>query len=165
MSAAVAIRRQLPLYEEALAFWHKLECETEQHTKAINNTVLAHGLDSAHLVEWKSERGRIGIVRKWYPSTEITLSLAFERWGPVIKVLVTGYQHEDLHFYPEEQEVLIARDLDGRTVAVLGEGRSYSAQEFTRYLAQHLRRCFPDVALPYASEELAAAVQLHGSTG
>ena len=153
MSAAVAIRTPLPLYEEALAFWQELVCETELHTKAINNTVLAHGLDTAHLVEWTSERGRISIVRKWYPSTDIRLNLSFERWGPVIKVLVTGYQHEDLHFYPEEQEVLIARDLDGRTVAVLGEGRSYSAEEFTRYLSQHLRRCFPDLALPYAPEE------------
>ncbi len=148
MSAALAYRAPLPLYQEAMAFWQDLERETEQHAKAINNTVLAHGLDSAHLVEWKSGRGLIGIVRKWYPSTDITVSLSFERWGPVIKVLVTGYQHEDLRFYPEDQEVAIARDLDGRTVAVLGEGRSYSAREFACYLSQHLRRCFPEVALP-----------------
>ena len=148
MSAAIAYRAPLPLYEEGLAFWEELERESQQHVKSINNVATAHGLEDFHLVEWKSGRGIIGIVRKWYPSTDITISLAFERWGPVIKVLVTGYQHEDLRFYPEEQEVPIARDLDGRTVAVLGEGRSYSPREFACYLAQHLRRCFPDMALP-----------------
>jgi hypothetical protein len=153
MSAALAYRTPLPLYEEGLAFWQELERESEQHAKAVNNVVLAHGLDASHLVEWKSGRGLIGIVRKWYPSTDITVSLSFERWGPAIKVLVTGYQHEDLRFYPEEQEVVIARDLDGRTVAVLGEGRSYSPREFACYLAQNLRRCFPDIALPCTPDD------------
>jgi len=153
MSAALAYRAPLPLYEEGLAFWHELERESEQHVKAINNVALTHGLDSGHLVEWKSGRSTIGIVRKWYPSTDITISLDFERWGPVMKVLVTGHQHEDLRFYPEEHEVLIARDLDGRTVAMLGEGRSYSPHEFACYLAQHMRRCFPDMALPCTPTE------------
>jgi hypothetical protein len=148
MSAAIAYRAPLPLYQEGLAFWEELEHETEQHVKGINSVATNHGLETGHFVEWKSGRSIIGIVRKWYPSTEITISLTFEHWGPVIKVLVTGYQHEDLRFYPEEQEVPIARDLDGRTVAVLGEGRSYSPREFACYVAQHLRRCFPDVALP-----------------
>lgn len=153
MSAAIAYRAPLPLYEEGLAFWEELEQETQQHVKSINSVATAHGLEDFHLVEWKSGRGIIGIVRKWYPSTDITISLLFERWGPVIKVLVTGYQHEDLRFYPEEQEVPIARDLDGRTVAVLGEGRSYSPREFACYLAQHLRRCFPDMALPCTPDD------------
>lgn len=148
MSAALAYRTPLPLYQEGLAFWQELERESEEHAKAINNLALSHGLDSSHLVEWKSGRGIIGMSRKWYPSTDISISLSFEHWGPVVKVLVTGYQHEDLRFYPEELEVLLARDLDGKTVAVLGEGRSYSPREFSRYLAQHLRRCFPDMALP-----------------
>jgi hypothetical protein len=153
MSAAIAYRAPLPLYEEGLAFWEELERESQQHVKNINGVATAHGLEDFHLVEWKSGRGIIGIVRKWYPSTDITISLAFERWGPVIKVLVTGYQHEDLRFYPEEQEVPVARDLDGRTVAVLGEGRSYSPREFACYLAQHLRRCFPDMALPCTPDD------------
>jgi len=148
MSAAIAYRTPLPLYQEALAFWQELERESEQHVRGVNSVALEHGLDGAHLVDWKSGRGIIGIGRKWYPSTDITVSLSFERWGPVLKVLVTGYQHEDLRFYPEELEVLIARDLDGRTVAVMGEGRSYSPREFACYLIQHLRRCFPDMALP-----------------
>lgn len=148
MSAALAHRAPLPLYEEGLAFWEQLERETQQHADAINYVVSAHGLDNEHMVEWKSGKGIISILRKWYPSTEITLSLSFERWGPVIKVLITGYQHEDLRYYPEELEVLLSRDLDGATVAVLGEGRSYTPREFSRYLAQHLRRCFPDMALP-----------------
>ena len=148
MSAAIAFRTPLPLYQEALAFWQELEYESERHVKAVNGVALEHGLDSGHLVDWKSGRGIIGIGRKWYPSTDISVSLSFERWGPVLKVLVTGHQHEDLRFYPEELEVLVARDLDGRTVAVMGEGRSYSPREFACYLIQHLRRCFPDMALP-----------------
>lgn len=152
MSAAAARRAPLPLYHEGLAFWDELMRESEQHVKAINHMAVAHGLEAGHLVDWTSGRGIVTMVRKWYPSTDITISLTFERWGPAIKVLVTGYQHEDLRFYPEEHEVMIARDLDGRTVAVLGEGRSYSPREFACYLSQHLRRCFPEMALPCAPE-------------
>jgi hypothetical protein len=152
---AVAYRPTVPLYREGLAFWEELMRETHEHAQCINGAAKEHGLDAAYWVEWKSGRDMIGIVRKMYPSTEITASLSFERWGPVIKVLVTGYQHEDLRYYPEEQEVPIARDLDGRTVAVLGEGRSYSPGEFASYLAQHLRRCFPDMVLPYIAAEYA----------
>jgi hypothetical protein len=155
MSAAVAYRAPLPLYQEGLAFWQELMHESERHVDAINRVAISRGLESVHLVEWKSGRNLIGIVRKWYPSTEITLSLSFERWGPMIRVLITGYQHEDLRFYPEEHEVPVAEDLDGNTVAVFGEGRSYSPREFSRYIAQHLRRCFPETALPCASEDRA----------
>ena len=151
MSAALAYRRPtLPLYEEALAFWQELERESEEHVKAINTVASFCGLDDTHLVKWKSQRSTISIVREWYPSTEINVSLNFERWGPAMKVSITGYQHEDLRFNPEELEVLVARDLDGQTVAVMGEGRSYSPNEFSCYLAQHVRRCFPDMALPCA---------------
>jgi hypothetical protein len=153
MSAAGVYRAALPLYREGLAFWEELMRETQQHAQTINSTATEHGLDAGYLVEWKSGRNMIGMIRQMYPSTEITVSLSFERWGPAIKVSVTGYQHEDLRFYTEEQEVPIARDLDGRIVAVLGEGRSYSASEFASYLAQHLRRCFPALALPCAAAE------------
>jgi hypothetical protein len=129
--------------------------ETQEHAQSINRAATEHGLDAAYWVEWKSGRNMFGIVRKMYPSTEIIVSLSFERWGPLIKVLVTGYQHEDMRYYPEEHEVLIARDLDGRTVAVLGEGRSYSPSEFASYLVQHLRRCFPAMALPCAALQYA----------
>jgi hypothetical protein len=129
--------------------------ESQQYTKAINSVARRHGLEDDRLVEWNLGRSNIYIARKWYPSTEITVSLAFEHWGPLMKILVTGYQHEDLRFYPEEQEVPIARDLDGCTVAVLGEGRSYSPREFARFLAQHFRRCFPEMALPCAPEDWA----------
>jgi hypothetical protein len=147
-SVALTYRAPLPLYAEGLAFWEELMRETQQHAQTINNAATEHGLDAGYWVDWKSGRNLISIVRQMYPSTEITVGLSFERWGPVIKVSVTGYQHEDLRFYPEEQEVPIARDLDGRTVAVLGEGRSYSPAEFASYLVQHLRRSFPDMALP-----------------
>ncbi len=148
MSAAVMLRAPLPLYQEGLAYWEKLVRECERRAQSINSVVTEHGLDVGHLLEWRTERNSLSIVRKLYPSTEIDARLAFERWGPVVKVAVNGHQHEDLRYYPEEQEVPIARDLDGRTVAVLGEGRSYSPAEFASYLAQHFRRCFPDIALP-----------------
>jgi hypothetical protein len=141
-------RAPLPLYQEGLAYWEMLVRECERRAQSINSVVAEHGLDAGHLLEWKTERNSLSIVRKLYPSTEIDARLAFERWGPVVKVAVNGYQHEDLRYYPEEHEVPIARDLDGRTVAVLGEGRSYSPAEFASYLAQHFRRCFPDIALP-----------------
>jgi hypothetical protein len=150
-SAALAFRPPVPLFREGQAFWEELMRETQEHAQSVNAAAQEHGLDAAHWVEWESGRNMFGIVRKMYPSTEITVSLSFERWGPLIQVLITGYQHEDLRYYPEEQEVPIARDLDGRTVAVLGEGRSYSPSEFASYLVQHLRRCFPDMALPYAA--------------
>jgi hypothetical protein len=153
MSAAVLSRAPLPLSREGSTFWEELMRETQQHAQAINSSATEHGLDAGYWVEWKSGRNMFGIVRQMYPSTEVTVSLSFERWGPVIKVAITGYQHEDLRFYPEEQEVPIARDLDGRTVAVLGEGRSYSPNEFASYLVQHLRRCFPDMALPCTAAE------------
>jgi hypothetical protein len=148
MSAAVTLRAPLPLYQEGLAFWEELVGECERHTHAINAVAISHGLEAAHLVQWKPGRGNLAMVRELYPSTEITASISFERWGPAIRVTVNGHQHEDLRFYPEEYEVAIARDLDGRTVAVFGEGRSYSPQELACLLSQRLRRCFPDMALP-----------------
>ena len=154
-STALAYRPPLPLYQEGQAFWQELMRETQEHAQSINRAVTEHGLDAAHWVEWRSGRNMFGIVRKMYPSTEILVSLSFERWGPVITVLVTGYQHEDMRYYPEEQEAPVARDLDGLTVAVLGEGRSYSPGEFASYLIQHLRRCFPDMALPCAAHQYA----------
>jgi hypothetical protein len=154
-STALAYRPQFPLHLEGQAYWEELTRESQEHAESINRTVAEHGLNSAHWLEWRSGRNMFGIVRKTYPSTEILVCLSFERWGPVIKVLVTGYEHHDLRYYPEEHEVPLARDLDGQTVAVLGEGRSYSPSEFASYLAQHLRRCFPDIALPCAALEYA----------
>jgi hypothetical protein len=154
-SAAIAYRAPapIPLHQEGLVFWEDLVRECEQHAQTINNLAAEHGLDAAHWVESKSARNSFSVIRKLYPSTEINANLSFEHWGPTIKVSITGQQHEDLRYYPEEHEVLLARDLDDRTVAVLGEGRSYSPQEFASYLGQHLRRCFPELALPCALEQ------------
>jgi hypothetical protein len=155
MSAALAIAFRAPLFlhQEGLVFWEELTQECRRHTQSINNAAIAHGLDSGYFLEWKPGRSSFGMERKIYPSTEATVSLSFEHWGPVIKVVVTGCQHEDLRYYPHEHEVTIARDLDGRTVAVLGEGRSYSPAELACYIAQHFRRCFPDMALPCTPDE------------
>ena len=150
-STALAYRPRFPLYHEGQAFWQEFMRETQELAQSINRAATEHGLDAAYWVEWETGRNMFGIVRKMYPSTEITACLSFERWGPLIKILITGYQHEDMRYYPEEHEVPIARDLDGCTVAVLGEGRSYSPSEFASYLVQHLRRCFPDMVLPYTA--------------
>ncbi len=88
------------------------------------------------------------MVRDSYPSTEISLRLTFEHWGPSISGSVRGYQDEDLRFYPEEFEFAIGSDEDDRAVAITGEGRSLSPHEFAKYLAQNFRRCYPGLCLP-----------------
>ncbi len=90
----------------------------------------------------------IAMVRDTYPSTEVHLRLTFEHWGPSISGLVRGYQDEDLRFYPEEFEYAVGSDEDDRIVAITGEGRSLSAHELAKYVAQNFRRCYPGLCLP-----------------
>jgi hypothetical protein len=155
MSAATVGRAPLPLYHEGLAFWEQLARECQRHAETVNSIATDHGVDPSQLVELKFANNKIVFVRGVYPSTEITATLNFERWGPLIRIKVTGHQEGELRFYPEEQEVPIARDLDNRIVAVFGEGRSYSPSEVASYLAQHLRRSFPEMSLPCVPAEFA----------
>jgi hypothetical protein len=140
----------LPLYKEGLVFYEELANESRSLMDAINAAALDSGLASEHLVEWVPGRG-IGMIRKEFPSTEIRSILAFEHWGPVMKVSIRGHQEEDLPFYPEDLEIPLGVDLDDNVVAIFGEGRSLTPHELACYLAQSLRRCFPEMVLPCTS--------------
>jgi hypothetical protein len=138
----------LPLFHEGSDYWENLGRECRRLMDSINAAALNHGLPADYLVEW-APGSQIRLVRHRCPSTEVTLSISFERWGPTIHGTVTGHEEEDLRFYPEELEVPLARDPDDEgVIAVLGEGRSLSAREFACFLAQNFRRCFPGMALP-----------------
>ncbi len=137
----------LPLYKEGLAFYEEVASESRSLMEAINAAARDSGIPGEHLVEWAPGRN-IGIIRKEHPSTEIRSCLSFERWGPVIKVSIRGHQEEDLPFYPEDLEMPLGVDLDGNVVAIFGEGRSFTPSELACFLAQSLRRCFPEMVLP-----------------
>jgi hypothetical protein len=153
MSAA-ASPAPLPLFREGLSFWEELARECKRHADAINTAALDHGLPDDYLVELAPGRD-IGLIRQHIPSTEIKLSLSFERWGPMIHGTIKGQQEEELRFYPEELEVPLGTDVDEGVVAIFGEGRSLSPREFACYLAQNFRRCFPGISLPLLSAECA----------
>jgi len=138
----------LPLFHEGSDYWENLGRECRRLMDAINAAAMNYGLPADYLVEW-APGTQIHLVRHRCPSTEVSLSISFERWGPTIHGTITGHEEEDLRFYPEELEVPLARDPDDEgVVAVLGEGRSLSAREFACFLAQNFRRCFPGMALP-----------------
>lgn len=146
MSAA-ATARAAPLLEEGTRYWEELIRELKQQMQRINLAVTQHGCSDEDLVSWLPGAG-IHMLRARRPSTGIKAELQFRSWGPVISGSITGYQDEDYRFFPEEFEILIATDLDGSVVAILDEGRSFSAQELAAYLVQHFRRCFPEISLP-----------------
>lgn len=147
MSSATA-PAPLPLYQEGLHYWDEFTSECRRLIQAINSAALDRGLAPDQLIEW-SPGSQVRLVRHKCPSTEVTLNISFERWGPAINASITGHEEEDLRFYPEELEVPLARDPDDDgVVAVLGEGRSLTAREFACLIAQNFRRCFPGIALP-----------------
>jgi hypothetical protein len=136
-----------PLFREGNQYWDDLVRELKQQMQRINDAVAQHGLAGEDLVQWLPDSG-IHMLRSRHPSTGIQAALEFRSWGPVISGSITGYQDQDYRFFPEEFEVLIAKDLDGSVVAIFDEGRSFSPQELAAYLVQHFRRCFPQVSLP-----------------
>lgn len=136
-----------PLFHEGIQYWEDLRSELKRQIDQINHTVFRDGCTDEDLVRWIDCPG-IQLLRSRNPSTGISADLDFRSWGPVITGSITGYQTDEFRFVPEEFEILIARDLDGSTVAIFDEGRSFSPQEFAAYLAQHFRRCFPAVSLP-----------------
>jgi len=145
MGAAVS-PAPLPLFHEGMAYWEQLNKECKLHLNAINTVAIDCGLPADHLIEWAPGRN-IGMIRQRYPSTEVTVELSFEHWGPTVTVAIRDRQDEELRFYPEELEVPLGKDEDGM-VAILGEGKSLSPSEFACYLAQNFRRCFPGISLP-----------------
>ena len=136
-----------PLFHEGNEFWEELRSELQRQIEQINHAVFRNGCTEEDLVRWIPAEG-IRLLRSRNPSTGIQADLYFRSWGPVITGAITGYQDEDYRFVPEEFEILLARDLDGSVVAIFDEGRSFSPRELAAYLAQHFRRCFPDISLP-----------------
>lgn len=136
-----------PLFEEGNRYWEELVCELKQQMQRINDAVSRHGCPEDDFVRWLPGSG-IHMLRSRHPSTGVQAELQFRSWGPVISGSVTGYQDQDYRFFPEEFEIVIAKDLDASVVAIFDEGRSFTAQELAAYLVQHFRRCFPQVSLP-----------------
>ena len=136
-----------PLFHEGNHYWEELRSELKRQMEQINYAVSRHGLTDDELVRWLPGSG-IDILRSQHPSTGIKADINFRSWGPVISGEITGYQADDYRFFPEEFEVLIAKDLDGAAVAIFDEGRSFAPAELAAYLMQHFRRCFPDISLP-----------------
>jgi hypothetical protein len=136
-----------PLFREGKEYWEDLVRELKHQMQRINHAVSRHGCTDEDLVRWLPGES-VHMLRSRHPSTGIQADLQFRSWGPVISGAITGYQDEDYRFFPEEFEILIAKDLDGSVVAIFDEGRSFSSQELAAYLVQHFRRCFPQISLP-----------------
>jgi hypothetical protein len=136
-----------PLFAEGTEYWQELVSELKRRTEQINQAAAQHGLSDEHFVHWEAGAGA-RLMRAQRPSTGIDADLHFHSWGPTISGSITGYESEELPFFPQEFEVMIAKDLDGAVVAVFDEGRSFSPRELAAYLTQHFRRCFPDIPLP-----------------
>jgi hypothetical protein len=145
MSAATS-RALSPVFQAATKYWEDLVNECQKQTEAINACATQHGLTGEELVEWFQGSG-IRMRRSRLPSTTVQAHLDFQAWGPAICGTVTGYQNDETSFGHEEFELLIATDLDGSTIAIAGEGRSFSPAEVARYLTQNFRRCFPCISL------------------
>jgi hypothetical protein len=136
-----------PLFAEGTEYWQELVFELRHRIEQINQAAAQHGLPDDHFVRWLPGAG-IRLMRSQCPSTGIDADLQFHSWGPAISGRITGYEDEESRFFPEEFEVIIAKDLDGAVVAVFDEGRSFAPRELAAYLTQHFRRCFPDIPLP-----------------
>jgi hypothetical protein len=148
-----------PLFHEGNQFWEELRSQLKRQMDQINEAVARHGLADDQLICWLPGSG-IDLLRSRHPSTGIKADINFRSWGPVISGGITGYQDNDYRFFPEEFEVLIAKDLDGEAVAVFDEGRSFAPAELAAYLMQHFRRCFPEISLPCDDWRANRALQL-----
>jgi hypothetical protein len=147
MAAAAPAPVPAPLREEGMRFWEQLIDECRRQTNCINQTLYEHGRSPADYVECRAG-AHLQIIRERFPSTTAKVDIAFERWGPVIGVLINGYQKPGFEFHQEEFEIPLARDVDGSVVAVFDEGRSLCPREVASLLVQHFRRCFPRISLP-----------------
>jgi hypothetical protein len=146
MSTAVATTR-VPLLSLAEEYWQEFVEACKGRTADINAVAADHGECGRELLEVRPGAG-LHIVREQCPSTTIRAALSINSWGPAISGTITGDQDHTLRFSTEQFELPIALDLDGRTVAVFGEGRSFSPQELACYVMQNFRRCYPGVTLP-----------------
>ncbi len=146
MSAAAAptIAR---LSQEGKCYWEDLVSECKRQAQAINAVVSEHGFGGSDLVQCRPGPD-LHLAKPQCPSTSVKVRINYCSWGPMIDAVVTGYEDEDLQFCPEELTIPIARDLDGRVVAIFEEGRSFSPCELATFFMQNFRRCFPGLSLP-----------------
>ncbi len=147
MAAAAPAPVPAPLREEGMRFWEQLINECRQQTDCINHALAEHGRSPADHIECRAEQ-HLQLIRSRFPSTVARVTIAFERWGPVLSVLISGRQKPEFEFHPEELELPLARDVDGTVIAIFDEGRSLCPRELASFLMQHFRRCFPRISLP-----------------
>ncbi|HEX4230550.1 MAG TPA: hypothetical protein VHZ07_17875 [Bryobacteraceae bacterium] len=146
MNAAISMAR-IPLAQEGLNYWEELSEQCKRQTALINGALSNCGADEDQMINWVAGP-EIRMIRKAYPSTAVRMSLDMHSWGPMISGVITGRETDDRQFASEEFEFLVAKDLDDSTVAVFGEGRSFSPRELAAYVAQNFRRCYPELSLP-----------------
>jgi hypothetical protein len=146
MNAAISMAR-IPLAQEGLRYWEELIEQCKRQTILINGALSNCGAGEDQMVKWL-DGPEIRMIRAAYPSTVIRLSLDMHSWGPMISGIINGRETDELQFASEEFEFLVAKDLDDSTVAVFGEGRSFSPRELAAYVVQNFRRCYPELSLP-----------------
>jgi hypothetical protein len=146
MSAAAA-RTTVPLYYEGNRFWQELLEECKRHVQAINSAAVARGISFESLVQLQPGSD-IHMFKTGYPSTDVKALLSFFPWGPVIQCTISGARDAEHRLLTCEFEMPVARDLDGKIVAVFDEGRSFCPLEVASYLTQAFRGCFRNIPLP-----------------
>ncbi len=151
MSAAA--QATVPLYQEGKRFWQELLDECRRHVQGINTVAVAEGVSLDSLVQLQPGTD-IHMLKKGYPSTDIKARLSFFAWGPVIQCTISGARDPEHRLLAREFEMPVARDLDGKTVAVFDEGRSFCPLEVASYLTQAFRGCFSNIPLPAARDEV-----------
>jgi hypothetical protein len=147
MSAAGVAPVSVPLYQEGKRFWQELLDECKRHVQAINSVAVERGISLESLVQFLPGID-IQMVKLGYPTTNVKALLSFFRWGPVIQCTINGARDPEHRLLTAEFELPIARDLDGKTVAVFDEGRSFSPPEVACYLTQAFRGCYRNIPLP-----------------
>lgn len=136
-----------PLREEGMRFWNQLVEECKKQTGAINRALSEHGRGPDDHIECQVGK-QLHLIRSRYPSTISKVNIAFENWGPVLTVHITGFQKPMFGFHQEEFEMPLAEDGDGTVIAIFDEGRSLRPSEVACFLTQHFRRCYPRISLP-----------------
>jgi len=146
-AAAAPAPTPTPLRAEGARFWENLIRESRRQTEAINRLLSDNGKHRDYFVECV-EGQNLQLVRSRYPTTTAQVNIAFEQWGPVLNLSVTGHQTPHLAFHQQEFELPIAADGDGSIVAIYDEGRGFSPREMACFVLQFFRRCFPGMSLP-----------------
>ncbi len=151
MSAA-ATQSTVPLYHEGKRFWQELVDECKRHVQGINSAAVARGIALDSLVQIQPGPD-IHMYKTGYPATDVKALLSFMPWGPVIQCIIAGARDAEHRLLTCEFEMPVARDLDGETVAVFDEGRSFSPLEVASYLTQPFRGCFRNIPLPCGRDQ------------